>query len=270
MSYTSAEQVRHHLIIPYPVADRVDDQPVTLSSNEYVRFYGGAVDPDWVRVKSFRNGKPTRNAVTLSNGSAVIAASSLVPDSIVIASDSSLGTIYVENVDYIVDYGGGTLSTKAGGALLSNQQVTVWFLPYALYQNASDYTLDAANGRIRRLSGGDIASGETVRLDYRPIYVSVTDEIVDNAVAMTNGMIEREVDPERQYEEDPTLSAAATYRALEIVCRAAASRELASQRNADRVAAGWMKLADDYLTRADLLLRNFRPPYSGPRAPVQG
>jgi hypothetical protein len=35
------------------------------------------------------------------------------------------------------------------------------------------------------------------------------------------------------------------------------------------VAAGWMKLSDDYATRSDLLLRNFRPPFSGPRAPVQ-
>jgi len=162
------------------------------------------------------------------------------------------------------------VSVKAGGILTSSQQVTVWFLPYALYAATSDYTLDAAHGQIKRLAGGDIAPGETVRLDYRPVYVSVADEIIDNAVTMANGMIEREVDPEGEYEADTTLDTAATYRALEIVCRAAASRELASQRGADKVATGWMKLSDDYGTHSELLLRNFRPPVSGPRAPVQG
>jgi len=270
MSYTSAEQVRHHLVIPFPIEDQVMDQPVTMSGSDYIRFYGGAVDAESLRVKSIRSRKPTRAAVTFSNGSTVITANTIVPGSVVVASDSSLGTVYVENVDYIVDYGNGSLAVKAGGALLSNHQVTVWFLPYALYEAASDYSLDAVHGRIKRLAGGDIAAGETAWIDYRPVYVSVADEIVDNAVTMANGMIEQEVDPEGQYEADSTLSAAATYRALEIVCRAAASRELASQRGADKVAAGWMKLSDDYATRSDLLLRNFRPPYSGPRAPVQG
>lgn len=270
MSYTSSEQIRHHLVIPFPIEDQVMDQPVTMSGSDYVRFYGGAVDAESFRVKSIRSRKPTRTTITFSNGSTVIAANSIVPDSVVVASDSSLGTVYVENVDYIVDYGNGSLAMKAGGVLSSNDQVTVWFLPYALYESTNDYSLDATHGRIRRLAGGDIAVGETAWIDYRPVYVSVADEIVDNAVTMANGMIEREVDLEGQYETDSSLSAAATYRALEIVCRAAASRELASQGGADKVAAGWMKLSDDYATRSDLLLRNFRAPYSGPRAPVQG
>jgi len=270
MSYTNAEQVRHHLVIPFPVEDQVKDQLVTMSGGDYVRFYGGAVDAESFRVKSIRSRKPTRARIAFSNGSAVITANPIVPGSVVVASDSSLGTVYVENVDYIVDYGSGSLAAKAGGALLSNHQVTIWFLPYALYEALSDYSLDASHGQIKRLMGGDIAAGETAWIDYRPVYVSVADEIVENAVAMANGMIEREVDPEGQYEADSSLSAAATYRALEIVCRAAASRELASQRGADKVAAGWMKLSDDYATRSDLLLRNFRAPFNGPRAPVQG
>jgi len=88
------------------------------------------------------------------------------------------------------------------------------------------------------------ACGEAVWLDYQPVYVSVADEIVDNAVAMANGMVENELDPDRQFEVDPTLAAGATYRALEIVCRAAASRELSAQRGGDRMAATWLKLAD--------------------------
>ena len=86
---------------------------------------------------------------------------------------------------------------------------------------------------------------------------------------MANGMVENEVDPDRQFEVDPTLSAAATYRALEIVCRAAAGRELASLRGGDRIAGAWIKLAEDYFARSGLLLRSFRPPYDGPRTPTR-
>lgn len=269
MSYTSAEQVRRHLIVPYPVEDQIVDQAVTLLSNDYVVFYGGGVDPTSLRVKSMQASKPTRSIVTFDNGVAVVSAGMIAPDSVVVASDSSLGAVYVENVDFIVDYGGGRLTIKVGGALTSSQQVTVWFLPYALYEEGSDYALDASGGQIKRLNGGSIASGETVQLDYRPVFVSVADEVIENAVAMANGMVENEVDPERQFEVDSALGAAATYRALEIVCRAAASRELASQRGLDKVATVWIKLADDYAGRSDLLLRNFRPPYTGPRTPTR-
>lgn len=268
MSYTNAEQVRHHLVIPYPVQDQVTDQAVILPGSDYVRFYGGAVNEGTVRVKSVQSTVPVRVQVTLSNGTVALGSAAVVPGSVVVASDSSLGTVFHENVDYIVDCSTGTLSVKAGGALASDQSVTVWYVPYTLYSVGIDYSLDAAGGEIRRLASGAIAAGETVWLDYQPVYVSVADEIVDNAVAMANGMVENELDPDRQFEVDPTLAAGATYRALEIVCRAAASRELSAQRGGDRMAATWLKLADSYSARSELLLRSFRPPYDGPRNPV--
>ena len=267
MSYTSVEQVSQHLIIPYPIEEQVTEQPVTLPESAYVCFFGGGVDANSVRVKAVRSVTPSRTDIVLSDGAASMTAAMIVPDSVVVASDSSLGTVYVENVDYIVDYGGGRLSVKAGGRLTPGQTVSVWFLPYELYQEGSDFSLDAAGGRIRRLSGGTIAAGEKVRLDYRPVFVSVADELLENAVALANGMVQTEVDAEREFETNPSLSAAATYRALEIVCRAAASRELASGNGADRVASVWIKLADDYSVRSDRLLAGFRPPVTSPRNP---
>jgi len=267
MSYTSVEQVRQHLIIPYPIEDQITEQPVTLPETVYVRFFGGGLEATSVRVKAVRNLTPSRTAAVLAESTAVIASGPIVPDSVVVASDSSLGTVYVENVDYVVDYGGGRLSLKAGGCLTSGQTVTVWFLPYALYEDGRDYAVDVAGGRIRRLAGGTIAPGETVRLDYRPVFVSVADELLENAVALANGMVQTEVDTEREFEANPSLSAAATYRALEIVCRAAASRELASGNGADKVASVWMKLADDYSVRSDKLLTGFHPPVTSPRNP---
>ena len=269
MSYTNAEQVRHHLITPFPVADQILDQAMIMPSSNSYRFYGGAVDSGSVRVKSLQSTIPQRIDVTLSGGTGSVGAAPILSGSVVVASDSSLGTVYRENLDYVFDYTSGRLSTKTGGALSASQSVTIWYVPFSLYSSGTDYSLTAASGEIRRLVAWSIAAGERVWLDYQPVYVSVAEEIVTNAVAMANGMVESEVDPNREFEVDPTLSAAATYRALEIVCRAAASRELAASRSGDRAATVWIKLADGYSDRAELLLRSFRPPFDSPRNPVR-
>jgi hypothetical protein len=268
MSYTNAEQVRHYLVTPYPIQDRINDKPVTISGSGYVVFHGGAVEPSSVKVKSIQSQSPNRVAVTLSSGTAIVAASPLAPGSVVVASDSSLGQVYTENDDYVVDHAAATITAKVGSALAADQAITVWYMPYTLYSEGTDYSLASSRGEIKRLASSAIAEGETVWLDYRPVHLSVADEIVDNAVGLANGLIEREVDPERQFEVDPTLGAAATYRALEIVCRAAASRELASGSGGDKVALAWIKLADDYTARSESLLDSFRPPFDSPRTPV--
>lgn len=269
MSYTSADQVRHHLVTPYPLEDRVTDQRVVLDGIDSIQFYGGAVESSSLLVKSVHTNDPTRVSLTLNSQSTPFASGSILNGSVVVASDSSLGTIYIENIDYVIDYTAGTLAIKGGGSLSGGMQVSLWFVPFTIYQDETDYDLQADRGEIKRLAGGTIAAGETVYLDYVPIYVSFTDEIVDNAVAMANGMVENEVDPDGQFEADHTLSAAATYRALEIVCRAAASRELAGRRGTHQVALGWIKLADDFITKADRLMRAFHPPFDNPRPPVR-
>ncbi|RKX22968.1 MAG: hypothetical protein DRP45_10970 [Candidatus Zixiibacteriota bacterium] len=268
MSYTSAELVSHHLIVPFPIQEQIVDQALTLAGVEYILFFGGAVDSTTIKVKSISSNVPTRAVCTLESGGIVFSSQPVVRGSVVVASDSSLGTVYTENLDYVVDYAAGSLTTKSGGAIGQSQQITLWYIPFTLYEQGSDYSLRSDQGLVRRLNGGSIASGETVFLDYTPVYASFTDEIVNNAVTLANGLVEKEIDPEREFETDPTLGAAATYRALEIICGAAASRELASLRGQDRTATAWMKLADDYATKSNKLLSAFRPPHTNPRAPV--
>jgi len=83
MSYTNAEQVRHHLVIPYPVQDQVTDQAVILPGSDYVRFYGGAVNEGTVRVKSVQSTVPVRVRVTFSNGAVALGSAVVVPGSVV-------------------------------------------------------------------------------------------------------------------------------------------------------------------------------------------
>jgi hypothetical protein len=179
-----------------------------------------------------------------------------------------MGTLYVENIDYAIDYTVGTIAVKSDGLLNVGQIVTVWYQQFASYTEGTDYQIKADSGEIKRMSSGDIADGETVYLDYAPIYDSFNDDILNNAVAEANSLVEQEVDPDGQFGADRTLQAAATQRALAIICRTAAARELSSRRGEDRTALAWMKLSDQYASGSEQLLNRFRPPIKGPSAPV--
>lgn len=270
MSYTSVEQVRGYLTSAFPVSDRIVDQQVTLSGTEYVTFYGAAVDSSTVVVKSLQTNSLTRAAITLGTDANAFSASPISRGSVAVASDSSLGTIYAENADYIISYESGTLTIKTGGVLSAGMTVTIWFLPFTTYQSGADYTLDNQRGRIKRLAGGSIASAEAVRLDFVPLQQSFDDELLESAVVQANGMIEHEIDSSGSFGASPVLQALATYRALEIICHAAAVRELSRRAADDRAALAWMKLADAYELRSEKLFRTFRPASGGPNMPAVG
>jgi len=268
MSYTNTELIRHHLVGAFPLAESIANQPLIFENDDYLSFFNGAVDESTLKVKSVQSNELIRTTVSLSSNPTSLTASPLAPGSVVVASDSSMGTVYVENADYAVDYSSGTMVLKSGGSLGGGQTVTVWYLAFTLYTEGSDFQVKADGGEIRRLTGGNIAAGETVYLDYSPIHDSYNEDVLDNAVAEANSLVEREVDPDGEFGADRTLQAAATYRALEIVCRTSAARELSSRRGEDRAALAWMKLADQYAENSEALLKGFRPPVTGPSSPV--
>lgn len=268
MSYTSVEQVRGYLNSNCPLGDRVRDQAVTLIGTSPVRFFGGAVESATFVVKAIRDLQPIRKTLTLISGPKTLSPTPIIRASVIVASDSSLGTVYTENVDYVINYDTGTLEITPGGLLENGQTVTAWYQPYTVFAAGIDYVLDAARSEVKRLASGAIASGETVYLDYSPVYQDFTDELLANAVLEANGLIEREVDPSGDFGADPRLSAAAMCRALENICRAAAVRLLASRPDDDRAALAWLKLCDSYAARAEQLVKSFRPPVIGPAAPA--
>jgi hypothetical protein len=268
VSYTTIEQVRCYLNSNTPLADRVRDQAVTPVGTSSSRFFGGAVDKETFVVKAIRDIQPTRKLLTLNAGSNQLSSVPIVRGSVVVASDSSLGTIYTENVDYVIDYDSGSIELRSGGSLEIGQTVTAWYQPYIVFAEGVDYQLDSARSEIRRLASGGIASGETVYLDYSPLYQDFTDELLANAVNEANGLIEREVDPAGDFGADPRLASAATCRALESICRASAMRVLSSRPDDDRAALAWIKLADNFALRAEQLIKSFRPPVIGPATPT--
>ena len=269
MSYTTIDHVKSHLAPSFPVAEQVADSPVVMKGTGHLAFYAGSVQESSVVVKSLRDGESQRQKATFSGGEVSLGTVPPVPGSIVVASDSSLGCVYVENSDFVVDYSSAKISLKDGSAISPNQAVVVWSVPYYLYHADVDYHLDADSGTIARMASGSIADGETIYLDFVPVQAGFDDDVIAAAVREANGQVERDVDPGREFGADPVLVSAATYRAPSIVCRTAAARELAGSRGLDRIASGWLKLAEDYTTMADRLLRDFRAPVKGPTSPTR-
>ncbi len=268
MLYTSVEKVKQHLIAAFPIQETIFDQPVVLTNGDLVTFFGGAIDESTLKVKSVQSNDLKIAAVVLGLSATTLPDDLLIRGTVVVASDSSLGTIYVENDDYIIDYSSGTIAIKSGGTLSAGQSVVIWYGQYLNYDSGSDFVVSALEGRLRRTANNDIASGETVYLDYAPIIQSYNDTIIQNAVDEANAIIEKTIDPGQQFGVEPLLQIAATYRAVETVSRASAARELSSQHGEYNVALSWIKLADEYARRADELVASFRPPVMGPSAPT--
>ncbi|MDH3890919.1 MAG: hypothetical protein OEV49_07515 [candidate division Zixibacteria bacterium] len=268
MSYTNVELIRHHLVSAFPTAEQVVNQALYFKGDDYLPFFNGAIDGSVLKVKTLKSNSLSRSSITLGSSPVSVAASPIAPGSVVVASDSSMGTLYVENTDYAIDYSVGTIAVKSGGSLSVGQAVTVWYQTFATYTDGADYQVRVDSGEIKRVVSGEIIDGETVFLDYSPIYDSFNDDVLNNAVAEANSLVEQEVDPDGQFGADRTLQAAATQRALAIVCRTAAARELSSRRGEDRTALAWMKLSDQYAAGSEQLLNRFRPPAQGPSAPV--
>ncbi len=270
MSYTNSDLVQQYLAESTPRMDRVRDQRLTLQGDDYTMFFSGSVDEADVVVKSIQSNSLTRLSCLLTDGCYLLSSLPLVAGSVVVASDSSLGRVFTENYDYIIDHPNGKLLVKAGGGLMAGQTVCVWFKSYTLYQLGTDYQLRADRGEIRRLTGGNIASGEEISLDYTPISNVYNESIVTNAVVMANGLVEKEVDPDEAFGADPTLQAAATFRALEIICQTSAVRALSRANGQGRNSGDWIKLAEAFACRAEQLLKDFHPPFNSPTAPRRG
>jgi hypothetical protein len=268
MAYTTVDNVRGHLVPSFPLQERVQNQPVILTASD-AHFYPGPVIEDSFVAKVRRVQVHSRLRITVAANGTRFSTSPLVNGSVVVASDSSLGAIFEEGSDYVVDYASGVLSVKPGGHLSIGQYATVWWIPYVMLVRGTDYSLNAERGTLQRLAGGQVTIGETVYLDYDPVSSDFSEPLLISAVAEANSLIEREIDPQGEYGADAALGLAATYCALEIICRTAAARELSSLRSEDKIALAWITLADSYQARSEKLMSSFRPRVSGPARPAR-
>jgi hypothetical protein len=267
MSYTNLETVRKHINLDEIPGGEKSDYPVTFVDLEWVNLPGRGIVDNSVVVKAIKNYAPISETITLGDGVVSLSNSRLVANSLTVASDSSLGAIYKENIDFSVDNAEGTIIRLIDGEIISGSAVIVWYYYYSIYSEGIDYSINYQSGMIRRLPGGNIQPKQTVLVDYELTYNQLNDEYISEAVDEANAIIEKLIDPGRQFGADLTLQTAATCLAVSIVCRMAAISDLRFGDSGKQTASAWLSLAESYRDDYKDLLKAFRPQASGLSGP---
>jgi hypothetical protein len=268
MSYTNPDLVKSHIRLGDMEISSNRDYPLILTGTEWADLPGEAIKEAGVVVKAAICVEPYYERIILADVPIVLAGGPAVPQSVAVASDSSLGRIYEENVDYMIDLSGCTILRLTDGAIAPGSALSIWYFPYQTYTENQDYQVDYLNGRLRRLSGSAINSGQRVLVDYDLSPSAREDSIIAAAVSHANGMVEAQVDPAGKFGASPILQSAATFLAVSLVCRMAAAIDLGSGFTTRQNAPAWLSLAESYRRDFNELIKNFHPDSGRPKPPV--
>ena len=268
MSYTNAELVKRQVSAPPATGGKETTLTLTLSGSAWTRLITGTIADNTVTVTARTQAEPSLEVVTFTTDTATLGAAPIDSGGIVVANNSSLGAIYTEGIDYVIDFISGSLQRLPTGSISSGASVAVWYLPLTLFSANSDYEVDNENGLIRRTPGSAIADGQRVTVTFTATSHGVTPEVYDDAVNEADRIVSAAVDPNTDFGADPNLQTAATFIAAGIVCRISASAALASGASG-RDAKLWLDLAASFQSDGRALLDNFKPPRKNLTGPKQ-
>lgn len=269
MSYTNVELVRKYISLGNLPGGLQKNYKVVFAGLAPIKLPGHSIIKDTVVVKAIGSSEPTYEDVTLDDTAKSLAHVELVPNSVALASDSSLGTIYTENADYSIDHANGTIIRIDGGGIASGSKNAVWYDYYIKYNEDSDFSVGYQSGTITLLTGSAIQIGQTVLIDYQLLQSFLNDEIITEAVNQANAIVEDEIDTEQTYGADLVLQTAATYLALSLLCRIETAGSLRYGGNGDREARWWLSLADSYRVDFEKLIKKFHPGASQLNRPIR-
>jgi len=257
MSFTTVEIVKKHLMENHLVVSQVDSEPLKISANSAACLRYPPVNRQSEKVKAKENIKPDYQKVLIpQDNQVVLNKSELIRESVVVASDSSLGTIYKENLDYTVDYNNGVITRIASGNIPLGAYISIWYMPYRVYTRGVDYTIDYVKGEIKRLADGDIEPEQLVYVDYETEHAFIEDETIANAISEANEQVLNFIDTIYSSSTDRSLVVAETYLAVAIICRIKALWAVSSGLK-NFVSSTWSALADQYKRDAFIFLEKF-------------
>lgn len=269
MSYTNVELVRKYISFGNLPGGLQKDYPVTFTGLEEVLLPGHSIITDTVVVKAIGSAEPTFEEITLGDSTISLTHTQLMPNSVAVASDSSLGTIYSENADFSIDYTNGKIIRIDGGNIVSGSKTALWYHYYAQYIENSDFSVSHQTGTIKRLAGSAIQIGQRILIDYQLLQSFLNDEIIIEAVNQANAIVEGEIDTEQTFGADLVLQTAATYLAISLLCRIEAAGCLRYGGNGDKETRWWLSLADSYRSDFEKLIKKFHPGASRLNHPIR-
>jgi hypothetical protein len=261
MPFTTKEIVRKHILEHHIGSTIIIDERLSLTGADACRLRNRPVLISSEVIKAREQDEPQMESVSFAGGDDVpLQHERIIQDSVVVSSDSSLGRIFVEHVDYQIDYQHGTIQRLSDGDISAQVSLTIWYLPYRIYQRGVDYDVDYSAGSIRRRASGAIESGQWVLADYTAEYGSFDDTVIDNAIAEADEQVLAFIDRSYRNSTEKGLVIGETYLSVAIICRIRAMESMGPSGGsvvATRDAQSWAAVADIYRKEAYNLLANF-------------
>lgn len=268
MSLTTIERIRHHLSRINAGAGEVRGQTVRLTADGYVTLPHDHIVAESETVKAPAGDVPVSETLTVTTVPTALSHPAVISGTSVCARDSSLSSIYQENIDYLIDYTDGTLARVDGGNITEGQTVIVWYQHYIVYQPDLDYAVDYDGGRIRRIASGNIAAGQEVLIDYRLGITPLSDEEIQGGMEAAEAEIFHTIADDYRESTDPALQTAATFLTLSHLCRNAAALAASGGGSSNQSQSSfWLTLSASYRETAERLLTWFRQSAPGLRPP---
>lgn len=274
MPFTTKELVKQHILDHHIGSTIVAGEAIQLSASGTYQLEKRMLLQASETVKAREQNSPVQQAVIFSGDESVsLPNAKLVPESVVVASDSSLGHIYIENVDYQVDYDIGSIRRLQAGSIPGDGAIIIWYLYYRVYQKGIDYDIDYQSGTIRRRTSGAIEPGQWVLVDYTAEYGSLDDGAIENAITEANEQVASFIDEIYRDSTDRALVTAETYLAVSIICRIRAMESISPAKSRSTSGAAdaqsWAAISDMYRKEAYNILSRYAGSLGSFRSPTK-
>ena len=273
MPFTSVDLVKKHLLQHQVGLTERENVLLKLSGITAAQLPDRNLVANSEKVKGKEQIVPTQQTVDFASWDTVqLPNSELIPETAVLAEDSSLGTIYVENVDYHLDYESGKISRLSSGTIPSASQAVIWYLYFRVYQKGIDYSLDYGQGKVTGLASGAVEEGQWVFVDYQVEFGFFSDDLIANAIVEADAQMISKLDSAYLESEEQNLISAQTYWAISILCHSKSLEALNQNlpgNQAKALSESWAVMAKVYRKQAEDLLSLFIVPLSRLDAPVK-
>jgi hypothetical protein len=260
MSFTTIEIVRKHILEKHLGINHVESESLKLSALIPQAVGFPPIRDNSEKVKAIIQTKPDfQRAEFDSSNRITLAKKPIVKATVVVAGDSSLGIVYTENIDYLVDWAEGNITLLENGAIASGQKLIIWYLPYRVYTKDIDYRINYSKGEISRLNDSAIQSGQTAMVDYESEFGIVDDDVIANAISEANEQVLNHIDPAYIDSSDRSLVIGETYLAIAILCRIKAVETITAGIG-ESAKSSWLAIAGQYKNEAFSMLERFVGP----------
>jgi hypothetical protein len=270
MPFTTAEIVKKHILDHHIGSTIVSNEAVQLPVSGPVQLQKQMILASSETVKAKEQNTPTRESVSFAAGDEInLVHSKLISDSVIVASDTSLRQVYVENVDYHIDYDLGTIRRVPAGVIAAGAEVIVWYLFYRVYQRGVDYDIDYQQGTLTRRNSGAIEAGQWILVDYTTEYGSLDDSAIENAITEADREVLSFIDEAYSESSDRALVTAETYLAVSIICRIRGMEAISPSRGktSGSDARSWAAISEMYCKETYNILARFAGPINSFNSP---